>query len=73
MAGLALAHPTVRAFHKGHRRIKARRPPREVETGGLPAVVVRHEDALGSAGVDVVFARDTLRVLEVRGPSGTGL
>jgi hypothetical protein len=28
---------------------------------------VRYEDVLGSAGVDVVFAHDSLRVLDVYG------
>jgi hypothetical protein len=35
---------------------------REVDVG-VPALVVRYEDRFGSAGVDVLLARDTLKVL----------
>jgi RNA polymerase sigma-70 factor (ECF subfamily) len=63
-AGLAHALEEVRRFGREHPRSRAA-PQREVEHGGVAALVVRHEDALGSAGVDVVFARDTLRVLHV--------
>jgi len=66
LGGLALARPEVRRLHVDHPRTRAL-PPRAVEYGGAPALVVRHEDVLGSAGVDVVFARDTLGVLDVRG------
>jgi RNA polymerase sigma-70 factor (ECF subfamily) len=62
VGALALAVPEVRAFRRDHPRTRAL-PERDVEVGGTAALVVRHEDALGSAGVDVVLARDTLRVL----------
>ena len=46
------AHPRVRAL-----------PVREVEHGGVHTLVVRYEQFASTAGVDVLFARDTLRVL----------
>ena len=64
MHGLASALPEVRRFGREHPRLRLL-PEREVESRGVPAIVVRHEDVLGTAGVDVVLARDTLRVLEV--------
>jgi RNA polymerase sigma-70 factor (ECF subfamily) len=62
--GIALAQPAVRRFRRDHPRMRSR-PPRAVDFGGAPALAVRYEDVLGSAGADVVFARDTLRVLHV--------
>lgn len=62
IGALALAVPEVRSFRRDHPRTRAL-PEREVEVGGTPALVVRHEDVLGRTGVDVVLARDTLRVL----------
>jgi hypothetical protein len=62
--GLALALPEVRRFGREHPRSKAV-PPRAVAFAGVPAILVRHEDVLGSAGAEVVFERDTLRVLHV--------
>jgi hypothetical protein len=38
---------------------------REVTLGGTSALLLRYENVLGSAGVDVLFARDTLRLLGV--------
>ena len=64
IGGLALALPEVRAFRREHPRTTAV-PAREVEAQGVPAIVVRYEALLGSAGVDVVLARETLRVLHV--------
>jgi hypothetical protein len=62
IGALALAVPEVRSFRRDHPRTRVL-PEREVEVGGTAALVVRHEDVLGSAGVDVVIARETLRVL----------
>ena len=62
VGALALAVPEVRSFRRDHPRTRAL-PEREVDVAGIPALVVRHEDVLGSEGVDVVLARDTLRVL----------
>lgn len=62
--GLALAVPEVRSFLREHPRVRVA-SMRDVESRGVPALVLRYEDALGAAGVDVVFARETLRVLDV--------
>ena len=64
ISGLALALPEVRRFRRAQPRTTAV-PAREVEADGQPAIVVRYQAVLGSAGVDVVLARETLRVLEV--------
>ena len=69
LGGLALTRPEVRRFRREHPRTR-RLPRREVELAGVPAILLRYEDVLGSAGVDVLFARDTLRVLEVRVATG---
>lgn len=58
--GIAGSLPEVRAF----RRARIGRG-RLVEHGGVPAVAVRCEDVLGTAAIDAVFARDTLRLLTV--------
>jgi RNA polymerase sigma factor (sigma-70 family) len=57
-AAIALAQPAVRAFRREHPRIRLA-PTRQVDR----ALVVRYEDILGAAGVDVLLARDTLQVL----------
>jgi RNA polymerase sigma factor (sigma-70 family) len=62
--GLAQSLHEVRRFRREHARTRAL-AEREVEHEGVPALVVRYEDLLGNAGVDVVLARDTLRVLKV--------
>jgi RNA polymerase sigma factor (sigma-70 family) len=62
--GLALALPEVRAFRKVHPRTHVL-PPRELEHAGVAAVAVRCADRLGNAGIDVVFARNSLRLLTV--------
>jgi RNA polymerase sigma factor (sigma-70 family) len=62
--GLAVCVPEVRRFRSDHPRVRAI-PERDVEAGGAPALVVRYESVLGSEGVDVVLARDTLRLLRV--------
>jgi RNA polymerase sigma-70 factor (ECF subfamily) len=64
VTGLALALPEVRAFAREHPRLRAL-PEREIERDGRSAVVLRFEDVRGSAGVDVVFARERVRLLEV--------
>jgi len=64
ISSLALARPEVRGFRREHPRLRAL-PVREVSLGGTSALLLRYEDVLGSAGVDVLFARDTLRLLGV--------
>ena len=62
VGGLALAQPEVRSFQREHPRTRAL-PVREVESAGVPALVVGYQSYVGSASVSVVLARDTLRVL----------
>jgi Zn finger protein HypA/HybF involved in hydrogenase expression len=69
LPALAHGHPDLIAFRQRHPRLRTV-PGRELDCGGVAAVLVRCEDALGSAAADVVFARDTLRVLAVHGASG---
>jgi RNA polymerase sigma-70 factor (ECF subfamily) len=64
VAGLALALPEVRAFRGTYTRTHVL-PPRALEHGGIAAVVVRCADRIGGAGIDAVFARDSLRLLTV--------
>ena len=63
-AGIAATHPETQAFLARHSRTHAV-PEREVLRDGVPAVVVGRRDALGTAHIDVVLARDTLRILAV--------
>ena len=63
IVGLALSQPETRRFTRDHRS-KAL-PHRNVNFDDVPAVVVRHEHVRGGRGVEVVFARDSLRVLDV--------
>jgi RNA polymerase sigma-70 factor (ECF subfamily) len=60
--GLAQAQPAARAFHTEHARVRTS-PERNLSYGSVPAVVVRLEAVRGSAALDIVLARDTLRVL----------
>jgi RNA polymerase sigma factor (sigma-70 family) len=62
--GLFVGIPEVRRFRREHSRSRTL-PQRELAFAGRAAIVVRHENMLGSAGVDVVFSRDTLRMLHV--------
>jgi RNA polymerase sigma-70 factor (ECF subfamily) len=68
LEGFAAALPEVGSFRRDRPRARAL-PRREVSFAGVPAIVVRYEDLFGSSGVDVVFARETLRVLDARGPT----
>jgi RNA polymerase sigma-70 factor (ECF subfamily) len=69
VAGLALSLPEVRGFRRHHPRTRAL-PGKPVGYQGMRAILLRYEDFLGSSGVDVVFARDSLRVLAVHGATG---
>lgn len=60
--GLAHAHPAARAFHAEHTRIRTL-PERDLSYGSRTATVVRLEAVRGSAALDIVLARDTLRVV----------
>jgi hypothetical protein len=61
LAGLAGAQPEVRRLRREHPQVRAL-PEREI--GGK--VVVRYESLRGRDGVDVLFARDSLRVVAVQ-------
>lgn len=56
--------PEVRAFWREQGRMRTL-PGREVEVDGVPALVSCFESVAGSACLEVVLARDTLRVLGV--------
>ena len=60
--GLALSRPEARAFRAKHTRVRTL-PDRDLEYGNAEATLVRLEAVQGSAALDVLFARDTLRVL----------
>jgi RNA polymerase sigma-70 factor (ECF subfamily) len=64
VVGLALALPEVRAFRRAHSRTHVL-PPRGLEHGGVGAVAVRCADRLGRGSIEVVFARDSLRLVAV--------
>jgi RNA polymerase sigma factor (sigma-70 family) len=68
VSALTLALPEARAFRREHPRLRAM-PPREVEAHGSPALVVGYEVVGSQARLDAVFAADSLRLLEVHGPS----
>lgn len=65
---LASAQPSVQRFLRRHARTRTL-PQRELEADGVPAIVVGHEDVSGTARIEVVLARDTLRALAVYGPA----
>jgi RNA polymerase sigma factor (sigma-70 family) len=69
-SALTLALPEGRAFRRRHPRLRAM-PPRKVEAHGGPALVVGYEEVGSNAQLDAVFAADSLRLLEVHGPSLT--
>ena len=66
VGGLALGVAEARRFRKDHRRI-ALLPLQEGERSGARTLVVRLQDVSGEDGLDVTFARDSLRVLDVDG------
>jgi RNA polymerase sigma factor (sigma-70 family) len=60
--GLAQTRPEARAFRAEHARVRTL-PEQDLDYRGAAATLVRLEAARGTAALDVVFARDTLRVL----------
>lgn len=64
VSGLVVSVPGVARFRRDHPRSRSL-PQRVIAFAGRPAIVVRHGDLLGSTGVDVVLARDTLRLIDV--------
>jgi RNA polymerase sigma-70 factor (ECF subfamily) len=69
VAALAHGRPELEAFRRRHPRLRTLRG-RELGYSGSTALLVRCEDALGSSAADVIFARETLRVLAVHGAAG---
>jgi len=70
VSALTLALPQGRAFRRMHPRLRAM-PPREVEAHGGRALVVGYEAVGGDARLDAIFRAESLRLLEVHGPSLT--
>lgn len=66
---VALHTPEAQAFWREHGRIRTL-PGREVESAGAPATVSTIESVTGGAKLEVVLARDTLRVIDTRGVPG---
>lgn len=62
--GVAVTRPEARAFWAEHTRVRTL-PERDLEYRGVGATLVRLEAARSRAALDVVFRRDTLRVLAV--------
>ena len=60
--GLAHSRPEARAFRAKHLRVRTF-PERDLAYGNEEATLVRLEAVRGSAALEVLFARDTLRVL----------
>jgi RNA polymerase sigma factor (sigma-70 family) len=68
VSAVALMRPEGRAFWRENGRIRLL-SERTVEAVGVPAIVCRMESIVGSAFLDVIFARDSLEVLGVHGTS----
>ena len=68
VSALTLALPQALTFRRAHPRLRAT-PPREVEAHGGRAVVVEYQALDTNARLSAVFAADSLRLLEVHGPS----
>ena len=60
--GLALSQPEARSFRAEHKRVRTL-PERDLAYDNGDATLVRLEAVRGSAALEVLFARDTLRVL----------
>ena len=60
--GLALSRPEARSSRAEHTRVRVL-PERDLAYGNEEATLVRLEAVRGSAALEVLFARDTLRVL----------
>jgi RNA polymerase sigma factor (sigma-70 family) len=60
--GLAQSRPEARAYRARHARVRTL-PERDLDYRGTAATLVRLEPARGGASLDLLFERDTLRVL----------
>jgi RNA polymerase sigma-70 factor (ECF subfamily) len=65
-----LATPEGRRFWHEHPRIR-RLPEREVEAGGVPAIVAGYESMTGQATIEGIFARDTFERIAVHATPGS--
>jgi hypothetical protein len=61
-----LALPETRRFWRRHPRIRST-SERQVEAAGRPAVVAGFESVSGSPRIEIVYARDTLDLIEING------
>lgn len=59
-----LACPEGRAFWHAHERVRIL-PEREIEAGGVPAIVAGMESVVGGHRLDAVLVRDTLELIAV--------
>jgi RNA polymerase sigma factor (sigma-70 family) len=64
LTGLALSLPDTQHFWRQHPRIR-RLPIQELDVAGRVSIVISFESVSGSAGLDIIFASDTLEVLGV--------
>jgi RNA polymerase sigma factor (sigma-70 family) len=62
VVGIAQARPEARELAGTHGRVRTL-PPQEISYSGAPATLVRLNTVAGTAGLDVVLARDTLQLL----------
>ena len=62
--GIAQTRPEACAFRAEHARVRTV-PERDLDYGGAAATLVRFESVRGTAALDVVLSRGTLRVLAV--------
>lgn len=69
LAALAFWQPEVRRFWREHPRVRTL-PERELDVGGCAALLIRFETLAGTAGVDVIHARDTYELLDIHGATG---
>lgn len=69
LSGIALSTPAAMAFWRRHSRIRAFHG-REIEACGLPALVVTCEAVAARASLELVFARDSLRLLSANETGG---
>jgi RNA polymerase sigma factor (sigma-70 family) len=66
LTGLVLDLPEGRRFWRAYPRIRAL-PEREVEAGGIPALVTAYESIPDGARFTVVSARDTYQIISING------
>jgi hypothetical protein len=66
VAGVASSLPAARAFARRQGWVRSLLE-REVEVGGVPVLVASLEGVAGGGRLDVLLARDSLRVIAVHG------